>query len=147
VIHFVGEGPFADTLSKVKRSDSRLDRLIKIEPWADPLEVFAKSDALLLPSWYEGVPLVMLEAMACGVPILASDLAGTRAYLPMTCLFPVGRIDKAFEHLSAMRRSKTRAARIAARNLAAFKMLASGAAFSSAVEALTVNLRSAAHMR
>lgn len=38
-------------------------------------------DCLLLTSRYEGLPITILEAMACGVPIVASDLDGMREIL------------------------------------------------------------------
>lgn len=147
VVHFVGEGPYRDVLLEEKRRDHRLDRLISVEEWSSPLEIFSASDVLLIPSRYEGVPLVMLEAMAFGLPVLASDLAGTRAYLPRGCLFPVGELDKAFGYLLAMRNSETRAARIARRNLAAFRRSASGSAFTTAVTDLTHKLCHAAQLR
>lgn len=46
-----------------------------IHPW---LQSF---DVLLLPSTWEGQPLILLQAMACGVPIIASRIEGNVATL------------------------------------------------------------------
>jgi glycosyltransferase involved in cell wall biosynthesis len=39
----------------------------------EKLELLQKSSLLIVPSAYEGQPLVILEALACGLPCLASD--------------------------------------------------------------------------
>ena len=146
VVQFTGEGPYEETLRQEKANDARLDRLMVLAPWGNPLEVFAQHDVLLLPSRFEGVPLVMLEAMALGMPVVASDLAGTRTYLPGACLFPVGDVEQMFKCLSVMHQSKTRIMRIAHRNIQAFKNMASGEAFAKAVEELTGQLRQASKL-
>lgn len=45
-------------------------------PTANPFPYMARASALVLPSWWEGASNVLLEAMACGTPVLASRTAG-----------------------------------------------------------------------
>ncbi len=41
--------------------------------------VYQKSHIVTLPSMYEGVPTALLEAAACGRPLVATDISGCRA--------------------------------------------------------------------
>lgn len=44
-------------------------------------KLFSKSDVFVLPSFYEGLPLVLLEAMACGCKIVCSNLFGVKQWI------------------------------------------------------------------
>ncbi len=44
-------------------------------------EVFKDSDIFMLPSFYEGLPLVVIEALASGLKVVVNDLPGLREWL------------------------------------------------------------------
>jgi glycosyltransferase involved in cell wall biosynthesis len=50
-------------------------------PEEDLARVMAGAAALVYPSWYEGFGLPVLEALACGTPVVASDLPALREVL------------------------------------------------------------------
>lgn len=44
-------------------------------------EELNKSDVFVLPSFYEGLPLVLIEAMACGLKVICTDLPGVQPWI------------------------------------------------------------------
>jgi glycosyltransferase involved in cell wall biosynthesis len=48
-------------------------RLLINPPRADLIGLYSLADAFVFPSWIEGFGIPLLEAMACGTPIIASD--------------------------------------------------------------------------
>jgi glycosyltransferase involved in cell wall biosynthesis len=44
---------------------------------SNPFKFLAKGDVFVLPSVSEGLPLVLLEAMACRLPVIATDCPGS----------------------------------------------------------------------
>jgi len=67
-------------------------------------ELLGKSHLFVLPSLYEGLPLVLLEAVACGCRIVTTNLPGCRALfgetksdlVEMLTLPPLEEVDKPF---------------------------------------------------
>ncbi len=60
----------------------------------DLRQLYSHARAFVLPSVNEGFPMVMLEAMAYGLPILCSDIPGTRQVeLPEEDFFTVRDVD------------------------------------------------------
>ncbi|GAA4835496.1 glycosyltransferase family 4 protein [Algivirga pacifica] len=66
------------------------------------LAYYPRMDALMIPSFYEGMPNVMLEAGALGVPVIASDIDGMRDVLEHEkdgLLFEAGNITELRDRL------------------------------------------------
>ncbi len=71
------ENPSAIATSKLEQWQSEGI----IEWWGkreDMVEVYKQAHIVVLPSYREGLPKVLLEAAACGLPIVASDVPGCR---------------------------------------------------------------------
>ena len=68
----VGEGPDRSALRALAMSLNVTQR-VHFAGHADPRPYYRAADVVVLPSRWEGLSLVLLEAMACGSAILASD--------------------------------------------------------------------------
>jgi glycosyltransferase involved in cell wall biosynthesis len=65
-----------------------LQKQITLLPWQeDSTLVYSALDLLIIPSRFEGVPLVMLEALACGTPVIGSARDGMKDLLPAAWTF------------------------------------------------------------
>ena len=75
-----GGGPEAEAIRRQAAGDRRIELagMVSQEKLA---ELFQSSHIMVLPSFYEGVPLVLLEALACDCRVVACDLPGIRELL------------------------------------------------------------------
>lgn len=77
----VGDGPEAGALRQLAGVLSVEDRVIWAGERADAGRLMRAFDASLLTSWYEGMPLAVLEALVAGVPVVSTDLPVMRELL------------------------------------------------------------------
>lgn len=86
----VGDGPDLAVLKALVRAEG-IEEAVVFAGWTDGMApVYSAIDALVIPSRYEGVPLVMLEAMLFKRPVIASAVDGMADILPPQWLFPTG---------------------------------------------------------
>lgn len=69
-----GDGPLRQAVEAAARQSG--SRLQYLGHQADVLAIYHASDAVLMPSLAEGHPMTALEAMACGLPVVASRAGG-----------------------------------------------------------------------
>jgi glycosyltransferase involved in cell wall biosynthesis len=74
----IGEGPQRQALERYARLCHIADRVHFLGERGDVPRLMPHFDLLWLASGYEGLPNVVMEAMACGVPVVASDIWGNR---------------------------------------------------------------------
>jgi N-acetyl-alpha-D-glucosaminyl L-malate synthase BshA len=72
----VGDGPDRGRAHDTAEREGILDRVLFLGKQASVAELLACSDLFLLPSETEAFGLVALEAMACGVPVIATRTGG-----------------------------------------------------------------------
>ncbi len=76
-LDLIGNGPLRDELLQTAARNPRLHVLGSVPNEQLPQRLRA-ADAFVLPSFYEGHPKALLEAMACGLPVIATDVPGIR---------------------------------------------------------------------
>ncbi len=74
----VGEGPYERTLHEQIHSRNLAGRVIMPGVFDSVDELLEAADVFVLPSLAEGMSLSMLEAMAAGLPVVASDISANR---------------------------------------------------------------------
>jgi glycosyltransferase involved in cell wall biosynthesis len=74
---FVGDGPLRADLEARARRLGISDRVTFLGTRPDVADILQTCDILARPSLLEGMPLTVLEAMACGLPVVATPVSGT----------------------------------------------------------------------
>lgn len=72
-----GDGPerphLQKCINKISQATCQIDLVGRV---SDPLSLYQNSDVFLLTSDHEGTPNVIMEAMACGMPVVAPNVGG-----------------------------------------------------------------------
>ncbi|MDX2175732.1 MAG: glycosyltransferase family 4 protein [Candidatus Sumerlaeia bacterium] len=74
-----GDGPRRGEFEEIARRESLTDRVV-FHGFVDRSQgrlLYDAADVFAFPSRYEGMPNVVLEAMACGLPVIGTRIAGT----------------------------------------------------------------------
>lgn len=100
----VGEGVLRDKLEDIARNMGTRESLTFTGaiPHNQIHQYYAAADVFCLPSYHEGFPVVNMEAMATGLPIVSTNIAAVREQITDNVeglLFEPGNVDTLADHL------------------------------------------------
>ncbi|MCY7420506.1 MAG: glycosyltransferase [Chitinophagaceae bacterium] len=76
-----GDGPLKDHVATAVQHHSNIQYVGKLGKEAIS-DLMAQSSALIFPSvWFEGMPLTIIEAFACGTPVIASNIGAMQTMI------------------------------------------------------------------
>ena len=108
-VHFVGDGDIRERLQRAI-DECGVAQHVQLHGWqggAVIRRLLGESRALLLPSFAEGLPIVIMEAFAAGRPVLSTFIAGIPELVDDRCgwIFPAGSIDDLVDAMRAALRA------------------------------------------
>jgi glycosyltransferase involved in cell wall biosynthesis len=79
----------------IRRQAADMDNVLFLGalPQAELAAVLQNADVFVLPSFFEGLPLVVVESLACGCRVVMTDLPGVDGWMPAG-LCAEGRVDR-----------------------------------------------------
>ncbi|MBN2037170.1 MAG: glycosyltransferase family 4 protein [Chitinispirillaceae bacterium] len=113
-LHLVGEGPEKNRLVKAAE-EIGMAKSIRWHGWVNKeklRDLYRYVDCFVNPSFCEGMPNTVLEAMACGLPVIASDVIGNQELVvheETGFLFPVNETGVFAEQLGILLHNRERA--------------------------------------
>lgn len=118
-VYLVGEGPDRSVIQSDIDAGNAAGYIHALPPCAfDDVAVWmAASNLVTLPSYMEGCPNVVLEALACGRPVVATDVGGIPEIMSVECgsLVPAREVAPLARALASVLDSSWDAAAISAR--------------------------------
>lgn len=81
VLWLVGDGPERPRLEALTRQLGLAEHVVFAGDRADPLDWIAAMDLFVHPTYFEGLPLAVLEAMAAARPVIASAVDGLKGLI------------------------------------------------------------------
>lgn len=78
---FIGRGTYEPVVKKYIAALSATDLFFFAGPvfeQADLRKVYNRASLLMISSHFEGIPMVILESMACGTPVISTDVGGIK---------------------------------------------------------------------
>src|SRR5699024_6617984 len=72
-LYILGDGPLKNQLNKLITSLDLSEHVFLMGQKRNPFNIMRDCDLFVLPSYYEGQSMVLLEALTVGIDILASD--------------------------------------------------------------------------
>lgn len=80
VLLIAGEGATRSAIAAAIRRTGQADRILLLGERRDVDWLLSAADVFVLPTDWEGLPISVLEAMAAGVPVVASAVAGLSSF-------------------------------------------------------------------
>jgi glycosyltransferase involved in cell wall biosynthesis len=118
-VHFVlaGYGPIREALERQAERQGVLKQVQFLGPINDRArmrQLYMSASIYVQPSTFEGLPTSILEAMACGTPVVYSDIPGARRLISPQegILVPPGNAQKLAEAILTLLSDETRRAQM-----------------------------------